>query len=147
VSPFLLVVDDDEVIRTVITEVLREDGHEVVCASDGAEALAFLRCGTFPELVLLDLMMPGVTGWQVLETMAQSPRLASIPVVVLTAFDARDDLPTGRPVLHKPVEGALLLDLVRTLLDQERRLAFSLQEPPSDLMPRPANVLFYPGKR
>ena len=79
--------------------------------------------------------------------MAQSPRLASIPVVVLTAFDARDDLPTGRPVLHSPLDGALLLELVRTILEQERRLAFSLQEPPSDLLPHPANLPSHPGKR
>ena len=58
-------------------------------------------------------MMPGVTGWQVLEEMSHSPRLAPIPVVVLTAFGTRDDLPAGRPVLHKPVDVETLIDLAR----------------------------------
>jgi CheY-like chemotaxis protein len=145
-NPFVLVVDDDEAIRTVMAEVLRVDGHEVLCASDGAEALALMRCGRVPELVVLDLMMPNVTGLQVLEAMGESPRLAAVPVVVLTAFDARDDLPAGRPALHKPIEAALLLDLVRALLEQDRKLAFALEEAPSDLMPRPSDAHTHPAK-
>jgi CheY-like chemotaxis protein len=147
VNPFVLVVDDDETVRTVMAEVLRADGRDVVCARDGAEALAIMRGEPTPDLVLLDLMMPGVTGWQVLESMGESPRLARVPVVVLTAFDARDDLPAGRPALHKPMDGALLLDLVHTLLDQDRQLAFSLEEPPSDLMPRASHPPLHPIKR
>jgi len=143
----VLVVDDDEAVRTVMAEVLRADGHHVVCASDGAEALAVLRSGPAPELVLLDLMMPRINGWQVLASMSQSPRLASVPVVILTSFDARDDLPVGRPALHKPMDGALLLELLHTLLDQDRQLAFALEEAPSDLMPRASQPAPPPSKR
>jgi CheY-like chemotaxis protein len=134
---YVLVVDDDQAVRTVISETFREDGQEVVCAEDGDEALRLMAGKTVPRLVILDLMMPRVTGWRVLESMAADPRLASIPVVVLTAFDSCADLPSGRSVVHKPIDGALLLDLAHSLIEQDQRLAFALNEPPSNLMPRP----------
>ena len=131
----VLVVDDDEAVQALLREILVDDGHDVECASNGREACTLLERGSQPDLVLLDLMMPEVSGWEVLQTMGESPRLAPIPVVVLTAFDTRDDLPEGRPALHKPVDAATLLDLLHTLFAQQRELQFSLQEPPSDLMP------------
>jgi DNA-binding response OmpR family regulator len=115
-SHLVLVVDDDEAIRAMTAEVLRADGHEVRCANDGAQALAAMRCGPLPELVLLDLMMPGTNGWQVLQSMYDEPRLATVPVVVLTSLDSRDGLPVGPPTLHKPVDSAVLLDLVNAML-------------------------------
>jgi CheY-like chemotaxis protein len=133
---YVLVVDDDEAIRLVLLETLRNDGRDVVSAADGDEALEIMERPRLPELVILDLMMPRISGWQVLERMERSPRLSGIPVVVLTAFDSRADLPIGRSIVHKPIEGPLLLDLTRALLEQDRRLAFSLDEPPSDLMPQ-----------
>jgi CheY-like chemotaxis protein len=133
---YVLVVDDDEAIRLVLLETLRNDGRQVVCAGDGDEALKIMAGPRLPRLVILDLMMPRVSGWQVLDQMERTPRLAGVPVVVLTAFDSCADLPRGRSIVHKPIEGFLLLDLTRALLEQDQRLEFSLQEPPSDLMPR-----------
>lgn len=134
----VLVADDDEAIRTLLSDMLRDEGYGVDQAADGSEALARLEGDELPDLIVLDLMMPGVTGWDVLEALEESPRLASIPVVVLTAFDGRDDLPSGRPSLHKPVDGVTLLDLVHTIFEQQLGLAFALQEPPTDLLPRPS---------
>ena len=133
---YLLVVDDDEAVRLVLATTLRDHGRKVVCAADGDEALDVMARTELPLIVILDLMMPRRSGWQVLDEMEKSPRLAHIPVVVLTAFGSRADLPRGRSILHKPIEGPLLLDLTDALLDQDRRLAFSLSEPPTDLMPR-----------
>jgi CheY-like chemotaxis protein len=110
----VLVVDDDDAERVVIASVLRTEGYKVVCACDGAEALEALRTGRLPSLMLLDLMMPRTSGWQVLARMADDPRLSSLPVVVLTGFDAREGLPPGRQVLHKPVDAAVLLELTRS---------------------------------
>jgi CheY-like chemotaxis protein len=131
----VMIVDDDDAMRTTLAETLLRGGHDVVGASNGVEALDTMR-GEIPDLVLLDLMMPEMSGWEVLTAMGASPRLAAVPVVVLTAFDDLHDLPSGRPVLHKPMERDLLLDLVRTVLEQERLGGFSLEEPPSDLLPR-----------
>jgi CheY-like chemotaxis protein len=131
----VLVVDDDEAMRAAIAQPLLEAGHDVVSASNGLEALDAMRASA-PHLVLLDLMMPRMSGWEVLSAMGASPRLAFVPVVVLTAFDDRRDLPSGRAVLHKPIDRDLLFELVRTVLDLERSGGFSLEEPPSELLPR-----------
>jgi CheY-like chemotaxis protein len=129
-SHLVMVVDDDAAIRAVTAEVLRADGQEVRCASDGTQALAAMRCGPLPELVLLDLMMPGITGWEVLENMYGDPRLATVPVVVLTSLDSRDGLPVGPPTLHKPVDREVLLDLVHTLLDRHDALVEASPDAP-----------------
>jgi CheY-like chemotaxis protein len=96
----ILVVDDDADIREVLTEVLKEAGHEVVTASNGLEALALLRAGSSPCLVLLDLMMPVMDGYLFIEAQKQDPALASIPVAVITA---------GRMVEKERLQGAELL--------------------------------------
>jgi CheY-like chemotaxis protein len=112
----ILVVDDDEAMRTAITETLRSEVYDAVCARNGFEALEEMERRR-PDLLLLDLIMPGMTGWDVLAVMARRPRITRVPVVVLTGLDMRHDLPPGRAVLHKPVERELLLDVMRAMLD------------------------------
>jgi CheY-like chemotaxis protein len=80
----VLVADDDSAIRRMLTVTLRRQGYETIEASDGGEALAAMRAGQ-ADLVVLDLMMPNVTGWQVLAERAADPTLRLIPVVVITA--------------------------------------------------------------
>jgi two-component system response regulator MprA len=111
----VLVVDDDEAVRSAVSGLLKGDGFDVSTACDGEEALSSLEQGARPALVVLDLMMPRVTGWQVLEVMEKTPELADIPVIVLTSFDARAGLPAECRVLHKPLEGEVLLSEVRAL--------------------------------
>jgi DNA-binding response OmpR family regulator len=111
----VLVVDDDEAERAALADIMRADGYAVVLAEDGEQALAALDRDAPPALVLLDLMMPRVNGWQVLQAMERTTRLADIPVIVLTAFDARAGLPAGCRVLHKPLEREVLLAEARAL--------------------------------
>jgi CheY-like chemotaxis protein len=113
--PRVLVVDDDEAERAAVGGVLLAGGFDVVLAEDGEQALSVLDRGAPPALILLDLMMPRVTGWQVLETMERTARLADIPVIVLTAFALRPGLPAGCRVLHKPFERDVLLSEARAL--------------------------------
>jgi len=136
----VLVVDDDEAERIVIASVLVAEGFAVTCVADGEEALSAMGQDPLPSLVLLDLMMPRTSGWQVLAAMGKNPRLAGVPVVILTAFDTREGLPCGRQVVHKPVDAAVLVDLTRTILEQEQGAAWELREPPSDLLPRHAGI-------
>ncbi len=113
----ILVADDDDAIREVVAETLHDAGHTVVRAADGVQALEEMgRDWEPPELVLLDLMMPRMDGWEVLRAMESTSRLAGIPVLVLTAFGSRRDLPTNRMVLHKPFEHDLLLCVVDRML-------------------------------
>jgi CheY-like chemotaxis protein len=80
----ILVVDDEDDIRRFLELVLGEKGYEVLTASSGEEALTRVQ-GVRPDLVLLDIMMPGLDGWEVLELLKRDPATADIPVAILSA--------------------------------------------------------------
>jgi CheY-like chemotaxis protein/phosphoribosyl 1,2-cyclic phosphodiesterase len=82
----ILIVDDDPDIRALATQALRHDGHVVNAASDASEALASIEASA-PDLVLLDLVMPGRSGLDVLKTLRAAPATAALPVIVLTGVD------------------------------------------------------------
>ena len=108
----MLVVDDDQDVREVVQQALELGDHLTAIASDGRSALDWLRHHPLPSLMLLDLMMPVMDGWQVLEHLREDERLSRLPIVILTAFGR--DLGTAArfPVLGKPVELQTLLDAV-----------------------------------
>lgn len=81
----ILVVDDDTDIRDLLADVLTDEGYGVTCAQQGLEALTLLQQGLRPCVILLDLMMPVMNGWQFRAQQQQDPSLAAIPVVVLSA--------------------------------------------------------------
>ena len=102
----LLVVEDEPDIRSAIAEVLRDEGHRVLEAGDGSEALGVLRAGSRPDAIILDLMMPRLDGWGFRAAQLAEPDLARIPVLVVSAHGR--GLPATRH-LAKPFE---LLDLL-----------------------------------
>ena len=108
----VLVVDDDRDIRELMVELLASEGYEVASASDGRRALAEARARR-PDVILLDLMMPVMSGWEFREAQLRDPTLADIPVVVVTAFEESLD---GTELLRKPF-------LVEDVLDAVQRLA------------------------
>lgn len=82
----ILVIDDETSIRDVLIEVLEEEGYGVVTAANGLEAISVLRHSSEPPcVILLDLMMPVMTGWEFRKEQQQDPALATIPVVLLSA--------------------------------------------------------------
>jgi CheY-like chemotaxis protein len=107
----ILVVDDDEDNVATLEDVLLAEGYVVFTARDGHEALVFLEKGAqLPDLVLLDLAMPGLDGHELSRLLADSPRLCGIPVLVLSAMPPRaQDAAFGRPVLRKPLSLQSLL--------------------------------------
>jgi two-component system chemotaxis response regulator CheY len=107
----LLIVDDDEPVRDVMREVLEERGYLVACASNGQEALRMLQHDPRPRLILLDLMMPVMNGWELLRELRQRAELAGIPVVVLSAL-GRAGAPSGVPSMAKPLNTEALVRLV-----------------------------------
>jgi two-component system response regulator CpxR len=109
--PSVLVVDDDEAIRQVVSEVLRDEGYDVVCAENGVQALRELQEERHADLVLLDLMMPVMSGWEVLEQLQMSDELSRIPVVVISAMNA----PGAQEYLAKPIDLDQLLATVGRL--------------------------------
>lgn len=88
-SQVVLVVDDDRDIRGTLGQVLEEEGYETAVAADGREALRLLREGLRPCVILLDLTMPGMDGWDFRADQLRDPELRTIPVVVITAAGFR----------------------------------------------------------
>jgi CheY-like chemotaxis protein len=80
----ILIVEDDKAIRDELAETLRSEGYKIAVASNGAHALAWLQKGLAPTVILLDLAMPVMDGWQFRAKQLEDPRYASIPVVLLT---------------------------------------------------------------
>jgi CheY-like chemotaxis protein len=82
---YILIVEDDFDIREALTQILEEEGYPVRGAANGKEALEVASSGPTPSLILLDLMMPVMNGWQFRVEQMQNPRLASVPVLVISA--------------------------------------------------------------
>ena len=115
-AAYVMVVDDDADLRESIAAVLSAAGHTYAMADDGAAALARLRAqGPRPCLVLLDLMMPRMSGFELRTVMKEDPALASIPVVVVTGAGAlaqRRAAELDVEILTKPIEVQTLLQVV-----------------------------------
>jgi len=80
----VLVVDDDHSVRSLYVDALQEAGHTVAVAVDGADALERLHAGSVPCVVVTDVRMPRMDGWELSRAVARDPELASVPVVVVT---------------------------------------------------------------
>ena len=86
----ILLVDDDGDLREGVAEALEASGHAVVRAANGKEALAALRDGELPGVILLDLLMPVMNGWQFCKQQKGDPALARIPVIAMSAAVSKD---------------------------------------------------------
>lgn len=111
----VLIVEDDADLREMMAQLLSLEGFTARTASNGRDALEYMhRSGDRPELILLDLMMPVMDGWEFRRHQQQDPDLARIPVVVLSALDpsrAGDLRPDA--FLKKPLDFDRLLQIVR----------------------------------
>lgn len=107
-APKVLVVEDSDDLRYLYEEALRNEGVAAVTAENGHIALELLRAADpKPCLVVLDLMMPVMDGWEFLRRRADDPTLAGVPVVVCSA--AKTDIPSGIEFLKKPVDLKVLM--------------------------------------
>jgi CheY-like chemotaxis protein len=112
-SASILIIDDDDDIRSALSEVLSEAGYPVVDVPGGRAALEFLHEGNRPFAILLDLMMPEMDGWQFRELIAQAPELNRIPIVVMTALrDQHAETLKVCRVLTKPLQLDTLLEVL-----------------------------------
>ncbi len=90
----ILIVEDDKFLRELITRKLIAENYEIVEAIDGEEGLKKIK-EEKPDLVLLDLILPGIDGFEVLSKMKDDPALASIPVIILSNLGQREDVEKG----------------------------------------------------
>ena len=111
----ILIVDDERVIREALQQVLELEGYTVLTAANGKEALDVLKHTALPSLILLDLMMPVMTGWDFLAAKEADAELAPIPVLVITAAGAAAQTiaPRVSGLVNKPFEVDLLLEQIR----------------------------------
>jgi CheY-like chemotaxis protein len=84
----VLIVEDHPDLRRSLTELLQEAGYQVTTAAHGQEALDYLQTGPLPHLIVLDLVMPVMDGWEFRHRQRQDPALADIPVVVISGGEA-----------------------------------------------------------
>jgi len=119
----ILIVDDNPDVLEIMRLVLEVDGYQVMTALDGETALRCLREGAAPALILLDMMMPRMSGWEFLDEIDRDTSFAAIPIVVLSgAGTALSDVGHNCVVGHldKPVERTALLSTVRKCAPQAR---------------------------
>jgi two-component system, chemotaxis family, chemotaxis protein CheY len=107
----VLIVEDEEDLREMMREALESKGYSVVTAEEGQEALRKIDAIEHLCLVLLDLLMPGMNGWDFFEKMRERPELAAVPVIVHSSASGR--APSGvTRVLQKPIMFERLLSVV-----------------------------------
>jgi len=127
-EPHILLVEDDELSRLFVTRYLRDHGYFVKHVPNGEQALAALENTPLPAVVLLDIVMPGIDGFEVCRRIKTNPATLSIPVVMITSLDSRDDRIRGIDAnaddfLTKPLHREELVAKVRALvrLNEARR--------------------------
>ena len=106
----ILVVDDDEDIRESLRDAFEDAGYQVRCAANGLEGLKALREFERPAVIVLDIIMPLMTGDELYDAMQADPKLADIPVILSTSDPSR--APKGVLLLRKPINLQTMLDTV-----------------------------------
>jgi CheY-like chemotaxis protein len=104
----ILVVEDDEDAREAMVVLLQMKGYRAVSAANGREALDYLQRAPVPDLIILDLWMPVMDGWQFRNEQVKDPRLKEVPVIVVTALSDRIDVDANE-IMIKPVNVDRLL--------------------------------------
>ncbi len=108
----ILVVEDDIDIRSALVQILRLEGHSTAEASNGKEALEYIRNNPRPCMVLLDMMMPIMSGRQFLDVFKDEPESSKVPVVIISAVADRVDTSGAKEFIKKPLDVPKLLEVV-----------------------------------
>jgi CheY-like chemotaxis protein len=119
----ILIVDDERITVELISTALSLHGHQPLAAHSGQQALDMIAENT-PDLVLLDLMMPGLDGYQTLERLRETPNGAQVPVVIMTAtedeeLEERVRAAGGNGVLRKPIHMDMILAAIAEQVEHD----------------------------
>jgi CheY-like chemotaxis protein len=113
-EPRVLIVEDDDSAREALSDCLEMEGFSVAAARNGREALDYLQNAPPPKVILLDLYMPVMTGWEFREAQKKDAAIADIPVVVVTAFGSgMTKQIDANVIMHKPLDLDRLLTVIR----------------------------------
>ena len=119
----IMVVDDEPDIRLVLSRILKKRGYEVEVCGSAEEAIERLRSGNTPELIIMDLMMPGMSGIEACRAIKSDPRLKKIPLIILTVMtepEAKEESREAGADAHvdKPINTAKLFHTIESLLQK-----------------------------
>ncbi len=132
----VMIVEDDEALRESVCELLEDVGYTAICFENGRVALERLRAAADkPALILLDLMMPGLNGWQFRDEQLKDPALSGIPVIVMTASRDLRNI-SADEVVYKPLKLDRLLEVVRRRAGNGKAVQENVRSEP----PVPANA-------
>jgi twitching motility two-component system response regulator PilH len=125
VMPRILIVDDSPTESFKISGVLKRHGHEVLAAASAEQGMQVAR-DSKPDLILMDIVMPGLNGFQATRQLTRDPRTSSIPIVMLTSKNQEADRVWGerqgaRGYLTKPVEDSVLVETISQVLAEASR--------------------------
>lgn len=118
--PRVLIVDDSPTEIFKMTEILNKNGFQVLTAENGEQGVAMAKAEQ-PDLVLMDIVMPGLNGFQATRQLSRDPDTSSIPVIIVTTKDQETDRLWGqrqgaKGYLTKPVDARALIDEIRTVM-------------------------------
>jgi len=133
----VLIIDDDAMIREVFTLALKQHGYAAVQAANGKQGLATARTNS-PSLILLDLDMPGISGWETMELLQADETTAGIPVVLATSCEVLPALVRKagfRGYLQKPVTLSMFIDHIRSWIGHSTENDHHLSANPRTLLP------------
>ena len=114
----ILIVEDEKGIQEILKMALEMEGYQVFTADNGKEGMELLPKMATPCLILLDLMMPVMNGWEFAEAISKDMTLATIPMVVVTAYGDRAESIPSKGVLKKPIDLDSLLRIVNKWCEQ-----------------------------
>jgi CheY-like chemotaxis protein len=123
-KPLILVVEDHEFAREALATLLQTMGYQTLDAANGKDALAMLAKGTRPDLILLDLMMPVMDGWEFMQRQRKDWRLCTIPTIVVTGVASHDPRCLEMPIvrfLPKPYSAEQLLAAIEAEVSPPQR--------------------------
>ncbi len=115
----ILVVEDDDDIRDSLKELLEEEGYRVDTAANGEQALHRLG-GEAPQLILLDLMMPVMDGWEFQKQLREIPSFSRVPIIVISASKFSREPLKAAAFIPKPLDAGVLLETIESFLADGR---------------------------
>lgn len=132
-SARILIVDDEESARTGMQLLLEQKGYEILCAEDGVTALKLID-EKKPDLILLDIVMPEIDGYQLCDLLKKKQEYREIPVIMITAKSQKKDIfwaleKGAEECLTKPIDPISLLKVIKKLLDERITTKSALSSP------------------
>ncbi|NLO96951.1 MAG: response regulator [Peptococcaceae bacterium] len=120
-----MVIDDDKEIRNLLSLMLKNAGYNLITATNGSDALEYLKKSPLPALILTDYSMPQLNGYEFTEKIAAHSQYKDIPVVILTGSEIDDlELPSSsnfKGIIHKPFRLNTVLEIVKLLTSEPKK--------------------------